>query len=112
MTELVKEKAKNFLLKNLDHLDELEKEIKMSRKNFRMKYKTFSDKMEGEIQNIRDFSAYPIQQECVSQILELQNFLDTPEAKTDKEDSLKYITRCRSNYKDLLSVESQWKSHY
>ena len=49
--ETADRKGKDFITKNLEHLDNMEKEIEKSRKNLRIKFKNFYDKMEAEIEN-------------------------------------------------------------
>ena len=97
-------KSRDFLTKNLEHLDEMEMDIKKSRKNLRVKFQRYSNKMEAEIKNFNLLScSFTMHQLCVHEIWELKDFLTKPETKSDKEEIIKVINKCRSRYRLLLN---------
>ena len=97
-------KSRDFLTKNLEHLDEMEMDIKKSKKNLRVKFQRYSNKMEAEIKNFNLLScSFTMHQLCVHDIWELKDFLTKPETKSDKEEIMKVIDNCRSRYRLLLN---------
>ena len=102
--EIADIKSRDFLTKNLEHLDEMEMDIKKSRKNLRVKFQRYSNKMEAEIKNFNLLScSFTMHQLCVHEIWELKDFLTKPETKSDKEEIIKVINKCRSRYRLLLN---------
>ena len=87
---------------NTKHLDNTEKEIRKARKNFRLKLKTLYDKMEEEFKSFNLIpSCFEYHQCIIYEIWQLQEFLETPESKNDKEEILKVIDYCRTRFKLL-----------
>ena len=96
----VEEKAKDFCMRSLSHLDDMEKQIKRSRKNFKDKSKNFTDKMESEIYNF-DLSPgiYKRHYNCVYEVCYMQNAIEEIDANNEKEKILKLIEFCKINFK-------------
>ena len=96
----VEEKAKEFCLKNLNHLDDMEKEIRRSRKNFKDKSKIFTDKMQHEIKNFGLFPGdYIRHHNCTFEVFEMQYALKQMDTNNEKEMILKLIEFTKGNFK-------------
>ena len=96
----VEKKAKEFCMKNIELLDDMEKEIKKSRKNYKDKAKIFTDKMVGEIDN---FGLMPAEHNrhhfCVFEVFEMKDALKKMDSNNEREKILKLIELFRGNYK-------------
>ena len=97
-------RAKDFLETNLEHLDEMETDIKKSKTNLRIKFKNFIDKIEAEIGNFNLVpSDFIMHQQSVHEIFELKDFLTKPESRSDRKDMIEIIDKCRKKCKLLLA---------
>ena len=104
--ETADRKGKDFITKNLEHLDNMEKEIEKSRKNLRIKFKNFYDKMEAEIENFNLIpSVYDDHQDCIFVIWQLEEHLKGPESNTvkeEKEKMMKLFEWCKTRFAGIM----------
>ena len=104
----VERKAKEFCMKNLKHLDDLEKDIRRSRKNFKDKAKVFTDKMYDEIDNFGIYPGdYTRHHNCTFEVFEMQYALKKMDANNEKEKILKLIEFIRGNFKLVYEDKSR-----